>query len=206
MTARRPPVLLLLPALALLTAACIGGSTPQSRFYVLQPTLSEGGPSAGGPSAGGAATASGGLVLLVGPVTLPASLDRPQIVTLRGTHERGVSELHRWAEPLQDGVERVLAENLEALTGSDQVYRVPTRNHVDGSHRVIVDVHEFGPAPGGACVLTARWRVFDRGMRLLASRRATYSAPAGATHADHVAAMSRVLADLSEDVAAALAP
>ncbi len=184
--------LLGLIVLTALLPACIGGKSVPSRFYVLQPLA----PPAAGPE--------DAMSVAVEPVSLPSSLDRPQIVTLRGAHERGIAELHRWAEPLESGFGRVLSENLSVLLGSQTVHRLPTRSDFSWDRVVSVEVQEFGATPGAECVLTARWRVLDRGHRPLVARQKTYRAPAGDDHLAHVEAMSRVLADLSREIAAAL--
>ena len=78
-------------------------STP-SRFYILNTlTASETIP---------ATAAARGPVIGVGPITFPKYLDRPQIVTRASRHQLTLGEFDRWAEPLQDNVSRVLAENL----------------------------------------------------------------------------------------------
>ena len=78
-------------------------STP-SRFYVLS--------SLSASETIAATAATQGPVIGVGPITLPKYLDRPQIVTRAGSNQLALAEFDRWAEPLQDNVARVLAENL----------------------------------------------------------------------------------------------
>ena len=63
--------------------------------------------------------AAQGPVIGVGPITVPKYLDRPQIVTRSGRNQLALGEFDRWAEPLQDNVLRVLAENLAFLIPTD---------------------------------------------------------------------------------------
>src|SRR5262249_45023810 len=46
----------------------------------------------------------------VGPVIMPSYLDRTQIVTRTAADQLDLANFHRWAEPLQEGIVRVLAE------------------------------------------------------------------------------------------------
>jgi uncharacterized protein len=106
-------------ALVTLVASLLGlgacASTP-SRFYVLN-TLpaSETVP---------ATAAERGPVIGVGPITLPKYLDRPQIVTRASRNQLALGEFDRWAEPLQDNVLRVLAQNLMLLIPTDHILLV----------------------------------------------------------------------------------
>src|SRR5215510_6709686 len=88
-----------------LVASCLGlgacASMP-SRFYILN-TL---------PAQVPAAAAERGPVIGVGPITMPKYLDRPEIVTRASQNQLTFGQFDRWAEPLQDNVFRVLAENL----------------------------------------------------------------------------------------------
>lgn len=52
--------------------------------------------------------------LQVGPLDLPAHLDRPGIVTRTGDHRLVVAQFDHWGEPLPQGIKRVLAENIMA--------------------------------------------------------------------------------------------
>ncbi|MCK7492219.1 MAG: PqiC family protein [Comamonadaceae bacterium] len=56
---------------------------------------------------------------------LPDYLDRLQVVTRTPSGELAVSDTQRWAEPLQEGLIRVLDENLSALLGTERIVRFP---------------------------------------------------------------------------------
>ena len=114
---RLSPASLILAALTLAVAGC--SSTPATRFYSLA-SIAPAAPESPRP-------AGQGLAVAVGTVTLPAYLDRPQVVTRPGVYAVHLAEFDRWSEPLQDMVPRVIAENLSVLLGSDQVYLSPRR-------------------------------------------------------------------------------
>ena len=95
-------VLATLGASLLVMSGC--ASTPPTRFYVL-PALSS------ADTTSGVSTAKRELTIGVGPVTLPAYLDRPQIVTRASRAKLNLADFDQWAASLQDSLPRVLAEN-----------------------------------------------------------------------------------------------
>ena len=56
------------------------------------------------------------LALAVGPVVVPPYLRRREIVTRIGSNELRASDTHRWGEDLGQGLARVVAANLVALS------------------------------------------------------------------------------------------
>jgi len=50
----------------------------------------------------------------VGPVLMPSYLDRTQIVTRTASDQVALSMFHRWAEPLEEGIARIVAEQIGA--------------------------------------------------------------------------------------------
>jgi uncharacterized lipoprotein YmbA len=143
----------------------------------------------------------------VGPVYLPAYLDRPQVVTRNGANQMAVAEFEQWAEPLETTVQRVLTENLSQRLATDRVATLPARRDVPLDHQVEVEVTRFDADETGQVVLDARWRIFDgRGDRLLhRGRSQTEERVAEAGDYEQIAAaMSRCLAAMSEEIADAL--
>ena len=61
----------------------------------------------------------------VGPVSVPAAVDRPQIVVSTGPNQVRLDEFNRWASPLQNNIARVVAENLVAMLGTPRVTLFP---------------------------------------------------------------------------------
>lgn len=179
--------------LALGLAALVGcGTTPPSQFYVLSPI--------DGPQ-GGAAPADFAVVLE--PVRVPPVVDRPQIVTVEGRHERGLSEYSRWAEPLADNLAAVLAENLTRRLGTERVSVLPVRlaEHPDIS--IDVDIVQFDATLGGTCTLLSVWSLRDgEGAWIDAGRTSCETATAGDGYAALAEAMSRCVAELSDVLAA----
>jgi uncharacterized lipoprotein YmbA len=149
------------------------------------------------------ASSSQGPVVGVGPVAIPAYLDRSPMVVRVGGDEVQLSADHYWAEPLKDGVARVIAENLAVMVPTDAVALFPWRSPWTVAYRVTVEILRLDGPLGGPVVLSARWRLLDGEGKELALRAATLSEPVGdASHGALVAAQSRMLAAMSRDIAA----
>ncbi|SMF93556.1 hypothetical protein SAMN02949497_0843 [Methylomagnum ishizawai] len=187
----------LILAYAVLLSAAGCGSTPPTRFYTLAPLQ----------ASGAKAEAAGlGLALGLGPVELPKSMDRPQIVTRSGANELQLAEFDRWAEPVQDNVVQVLAENLSLLLPGQKVVIYPWNRSQEIDYQVAVRVVRYDRADSGDVVLKARWSVSSpTNDNELLAREASYTAhPAGPDYRATVEAMNHALNDLSRDVAAAV--
>jgi uncharacterized lipoprotein YmbA len=141
----------------------------------------------------------------VGPVILPGYLDRSQIVTRAGTDELELSMFHRWAEPLADGIARILAEEISARVPTERIFIFPWRGVVARviQYQVVVAVLHFEGRPGGDVTLDTRWRILGRDGDELVFRRSTVTeAAAGPGYDPMVAAMARALVALGQEIAA----
>ncbi len=127
-----------------LTTAC---ATPApSRFYTLSPTVSPG-------------AVSSKLSVVVGPVSIPAIVDLPQIVVSTGPNQVSIDEFNRWASPLPNNISRVVAENLVLLLGTPRVSQFQQSLNAEADYRVAIEVQSFESAPDEAATLNAVWIV-----------------------------------------------
>src|SRR5215469_13713195 len=94
------------------------GNQKRNEIAVVVPTGFE----PGAPAAMGAHESP---VVGVGPVALPTYLDRRSIVMREADSEVRLSSAHQWAEPLKDGVARVVAENLAVMIPTDAALVYP---------------------------------------------------------------------------------
>lgn len=177
-------------ALAVLAAACSG--TPPSRFYQLSAAASPPAP---------ASTVS----VAVGPVAVPAAIDRPQLVVTVAPNQVRLDEFNRWAAPVQNDIARVVAENLVAMLGTPQVVVSAQTLAVVPDYRAAIDVQRFESAPGQAATLDAVWTVARSKDGRSRTGRTTVREPVpGTTYDALVAAHSRAVAQLSRDIAGAV--
>lgn len=178
---------------------CLAGRPSEpSRFYTLTP-LDAAKPAAR-MDAGRQCVAIG-----IGPVEIPEYLNRAQIVTRLTDNELKVSEFNRWAEPLNENLTRVLAENLSDLCAKP-VMIFPWRTPVRVDFRVEISVIRFDGSLGKEVTLIVLWAIFgEGGDRLHVAKRSVYmEPPADTTYAALVAAKSRAVSRLSRDIAASI--
>ena len=134
---------------ALLLAAGLGcfRPSPPLVYHTLQP-LREAAPAP-----------RSGLAVEVLPVRLPDLLQRPQLVMALGPGTAELSGTHRWGNPLEQDMQRVLVDNLALLLGSDAVVASPLGDRVAADYRVEVDVRGCAAWPAGGLTLDAAWMV-----------------------------------------------
>lgn len=139
-------------------------------------------------------------------VKIAPYLDRPEIATRPAPYRVQFAEFDRWAEPLQDNIAEVLAENLSVLLRSDRIALFPWSAGTVIDYRVVVEVMRFDNELGKEALLRSRWTILGPGERKpLVSRKADYRQPIAAGDYESLAAAnSRLLADLSRDIAVAL--
>lgn len=174
------------------------GTTETTRLYVLSPMTTAG--------TTAPRQTDGGFSVGIGPLTMPAYLNRPQIVTRIADNEINIADFANWAGPLDRNFQRVLAENLALLTGTDAVYPHPWRGTLRPTFRLLLEVTRFDANPTGDAVLSVRWEVLNaRGAPVIPKRKGVFrQAVAQADIAEVVTAMSITLADLSREIAEAI--
>jgi uncharacterized lipoprotein YmbA len=178
-------------AFVAVAAAGCGASAP-SRFYTLSSTA----------TATDAPTAQ--YAVLVGPVSIPAAVDRPQFVVQVAPNRVELDEFSRWAAPLDDAIARAVAGDLAVLLGTRDVAAAPAVNF-NPAYRVTIDVQSFESILGEAVVIDALWTVHTTAGGKTQSGRTTVREPVQGTGFDALAAAhSRALANVSADIAAVI--
>lgn len=143
--------------------------------------------------------------VVIGPVTLPELLDRPQFVVSLDTNRVDILEMQRWAAPLKSEIPRVIAEDLAALLKPTRVAAYPQNAGLDAVYRVQVDVQRFAMTEGKGVDLDVLWSILQTEKGLLKSGRTMASEPVkSGGYEPLVAAQSRALAAVSRDLAQAL--
>ena len=193
---------LLIPATLLLMLGCAAATS--SQFYTLSATTQ---PAA--QDAKMAAKMAAKMSVAVGPVSIPAGVDRPQMVISSGANQVQLDEFNRWAAPLQNDINRVVAENLVNMLGTPQVSLFPQTASTHADYRVSIEVQSFTSSLGEAATLDAVWtvrRMQDDASQVGRStlREPVNAVPAEQSHAALAAAHSRALARMSQDIADAL--
>jgi uncharacterized lipoprotein YmbA len=145
-------------------------------------------------------------VIGIGPVKLADYLDQSELVTRTGDNQAVKAEYDRWIGSFKDDLINVLADNIGFLLPTERIYLYPWRPSVPIDYQVVLDVVRCDGRLGDAVWLVARWSIF-RGpdKKLLKTNRSSIREPVtGADYAALVAAQSRALARLSQEIAEAI--
>ena len=168
-------------------------STPvQERYYLLSPD------DVAAPS-GATRTA----VMGVGPRTIPSHLDRSQIVTRSSDNRLVINQFDRWAEPLDENIQRVLIENLDHRLSPQRIETFPWNSRDGVVWQIVVDLGQFERQPDGSVQIVARWKIvnFNSGATAVSERFTDSVVPKDTTTEATVAAMSDLLGRLSDSIA-----
>jgi uncharacterized lipoprotein YmbA len=168
--------------------------SPSSSFYLL--TAAEP-PAAARPPAAPS--------VLLGPVALPAYLDRHELVTRLASNQVRVEDLELWAEPLRDSVPRTLERDLMTALGDGTVQRSPWTGAAPPEVAVSVEIRRFEKTSVRTVELAASWTIREGGSGTVRMRRDTsLSIATEASTQAAVVAMSDALAALSREIAGGL--
>ena len=180
-----------LVSIALITLAA-GCSTAPSRFYSLSSTSTADGTPATPAS------------VMVGPVTIPASVDQPEFVVQVAPNRVEVDEFNRWVSPLNDGIARAVAGDLVVLLGTPDVASSQLANFTP-DYRVTIDVQRFETNRGQGVTVEAVWTVRKTAGGATRSGRTVASETAQGQGYDALAvAHSQAIAKMSGDIATAI--
>jgi uncharacterized protein len=175
--------------LAVVAAGC---SSAPSRFYTLNSTAT------------GDGTATSNVAVIVGPVSIPGEVDRPQFTVQVAPNRVVVDEFNRWAAPLSENIARVVAGDLSVLLGTPRVAAMPAANFA-ADYRVTINIQRFETVPGKSVLIDAVWVVRPPSGGTAQSGRTIASEPVSDESYDALAAAhSRALAKVSSDIAAAI--
>ena len=181
-------------AVTMIFAGC--GSSPDAKFYILN-TLDR------NTSKPIAAMQNQNVVVKVGPVSIPDMLDQPQIVSRAGTNMLIVDEYNRWSGDFQSDIQRIIGENISILLPTNQVTLNREIVLLPVDFQVIVNIREFDGSLGGGVTLNADWTVARKGKNqsVMAKKSVLQENTDGADYQAYVAAQSRLLEKLSQEIA-----
>ena len=182
--------LISIAAVVIALAGC--GASKPARFYNLDSTaISDGRP----PSR---------TAVMVGPVSIPASVDQPQFVVQVAPNRVEVEEFNRWVAPLNDSIARTVAGDLATLLGTPDVATTQLANFAP-DYRVTIDVQRFDSIRGQATLLDAVWTVRKTvGGDSRSGRTVARETVQGDGFEVLAAAHSRALAKMSGEIATAI--
>lgn len=173
----------------------------RSRYFTLSAPAD---PGVGGAPRGGQSDAAI-LVYGLGPVSLPAYLDRNQVATRLSPSEVTYSQWDHWAEPLGGTVPAVLRQHLASQLGTDAIVSYPWLGTTHVDYQIEVRLERFETDTTGESHLAGRWAIRDlRRDRQLVARDTSLTRPGPPNDtAAATIALRGMLSDLGREIATA---
>jgi len=129
------------------------------------------------------------------------------LVTTKGGIEVQYSATQRWAEPLDQGLSRAVAENLSRSSRIRAYGFSPGESPVDHSYDVWIRLDRFEGNDNGEVVLRARWSISSAGSSTPITSRTVDIRKSGWTPGDYpglVRLLSKEVTEMSHQIAAAI--
>jgi uncharacterized lipoprotein YmbA len=181
-----------LTLLALLITLTACGTTPKNNYYLLTATDAAA-PRGHTPSLG------------IGPIEIPEYLNRNRLVYNRDGNQLRIANYERWAEPLANGVARVVSLNLAHLLNTENVQGFPWPRSQEPDYSVQITIMSLD-AGNNHAKLVAEWMVLKPGKAPVSGRKISQilvQIPGDSVTPQQIApAYSDLLYQLSEIIAA----
>ena len=199
---RRYDLILMAPLLVTLLGGCSTQPSQKTLFYRLDIPGE-----ASAPQVAAAKLPVAQPRLGVGPVSLAAYLDRPQLISRVSPYHLELHDFHYWAGKLQDNLTLVLTQALQRRLGQDRVVAYPWHRSVKPAYELTLNVDRLD-AEQGQLRLQVRWTLIDgQEGRLIDLHQASIAEPLQGSGAEaQVAAASRAVQRLAEQLAVRLRP
>jgi len=181
-----------LSATVLSSCFLVSCGAPAKNYYFLTP--------AGPPPS------QSGKAIGVGPVSIPAYINQPNIVFQETGNRLNISESNHWAGDLEDNITSVIAQDLARWMKTGNYRTYPWSNDKELQYQITVDIRQLHGTPDGDAYIDASWRVYSLPDRRIISSR-SWSGREALRHDGYeelVAAESRLLDRLAAQISKGL--
>ena len=148
-----------------------------------------------------AANGTSDLAIGVGPIGFPDYLRRTEVVTRTSPTTVELSDVNRWAEPLDSAFARVLSEDLSRLLGTQRMVTYPWYKSSRVDYQVECNVIHFETDSNGGSQLHAQWSIRDAAGKLLIARESDIASTEAPDDKSPSASLSHDLGKLSQQIA-----
>lgn len=135
----------------------------------------------------------------IAKVSIPAYLNRPQIV-LRPENNNKVelTEFHRWAEPLEEGIAQILAQSFNNYNQDykGKILESPTEDY---DYRFEIKIDEFSGKLNDHVQIDAIWALYSKTGKLLTENKFFYQIETKETYYSLTQSLSTLLEKLGEE-------
>jgi len=183
----------------LVLGGCISvSSSPNSRFYMLQPIDKEQVPNT--------FSIPKDIIIGVGPVKIPDYLDRPQMVTRNKNNTLSFAQFDRWGESMDFALERLVNKNLSLMLPGVPLEMFPWNLILTVKYQVIMDVVQLESRLDQDLNLVVQWSIIDlEEKKMVFIKRSEFRQPVTPhNYAGYAQALSAASASLSTEIAQAL--
>ena len=134
---------------ALLVASVLQGcSSPKTVYYKLNsdpiPIMTD---------------ASAKIRVMVGPVSIPLRMDRPQLVVQTSSNEVQVYEYQRWAGSLKSDIARVVGASLARDLVTPNVWNFAESTQTNFDYQILLDVQNVESSSDSGIVVDVLWTI-----------------------------------------------
>ena len=145
-------------------------ASPSPRFYMPASMTSE--------QAAEKLDIAPGVIVVVGPITIPGSQDRPQIVTRNKDGTLSFAQFDRWAEPLDSSLARLISNDLASLLPAASFQVFPCNFAIPLDYQVVVEVVQLDSDLANGMLFTGQWSIIDaKNRKLLLTKRSLIIEP-----------------------------
>ena len=183
-------------SLAATAILCACSSSPPSRYFTLDDRLPQAEKPSSSPS------------VAVVRANVPDLIDRPQLVIHTAGNQVFFSEQYRWAEPLRQEIQRLMASDLGDLLHSSRVVALPVDAlGFDVDFKLVLDVQRLDAVAGQSVDVDVLWRLEHRSGKKLFGRSRLREPLTGAEgdYAIFVTGQRRALRRVADDIAQTIA-
>jgi uncharacterized protein len=140
--------------------------------------------------------------IVLDSITVPALVDRMQLVVERSDTQVRLLQHERWVVPLRDQIASILSADFRAALSTDSGAGAPLSKGRAQSIHVSVDLDRFNARPKGVALIEARWRVRGGNADSAVAWSATVRQPLADDSPDTIVlAWSEALRNLSGQIA-----
>jgi uncharacterized lipoprotein YmbA len=142
----------------------------------------------------------------IGPLTIPALLERRQIVTRKDNNSIEMAEFHQWAAPLKDNILTVLSKDIAAQQTNAIVRAYPWSAYGEVEYRIIIDISRFDSQLSKSANLEASWAIMEEVNHTIISNGETkITQPlTNANYENVVLALDRLLSEFAQQLSVQL--
>ncbi len=152
-------------------SGCVSvSSSPVPRFYMASSIVKD--------QAAEKLDISPGVIIAVGPITIPEYQDRPQIVTKNKNGTLVFAQFDRWGEPLDSGLARLITDGLAVTLPEASLQVFPCNFAIPVDYQVIVDVVQLDSELDKDMLLAAQWTIIDvKNKHMLFTKKSWFTEP-----------------------------